>query len=61
MMGYYWRMKSKTNFEYEQFTGALRKVLRVSRDKMKAKLSAEKQEKKQQPKRASDHASRGRD
>ena len=32
--------------EYERFTGALKKVLQVSHEEMKAQLDAEKQEKK---------------
>ena len=54
-------MKSKTDAQYEQFTGALRRVLQVSHDEMKAKLDAEKQEKKRQPKPASGRASRAKD
>lgn len=51
------RMKSKGSDEYTNFSSALRKVLRVSHSEMKAKLDAEKQAKKQQPKQPSAHAS----
>jgi hypothetical protein len=42
--------------EYERFTGALKKVLQVSHDEMKAHLDAEKQAKKQ-PKKPSGRVS----
>ena len=39
-------MTSKQSPEYQRFTGALKKVLQVSREEMKAQLDAEKQQKK---------------
>lgn len=52
---------AKRSPEYENFTGALKKVLQVSHSEMKAKLDAEKQEKKQRPKRTSGRASSEKD
>ncbi len=47
--------------EYERFTGALKKVLQVSHEEMKAQLEAEKQQKKQAKEKSSGHASSARD
>ena len=47
----------KRTSEYERFTGALKKVLQVSHEEMKAKLETEKQQKKRAKGKASDRAS----
>lgn len=51
-------MTLKRRDEYETFTQALDKVLKVSHSEIKAKLDAEKRAKQQQRKRPSGHASR---
>jgi hypothetical protein len=53
-------MKS-TPSEYDRFTGALKKVLRVSHSELKTRLDAEKQAKKQPQKQTSGHASSDKD
>jgi len=54
-------MKSKRSPEYDNFTGALKKVLQVSHSEMKARLDAEKQAKKQQKTQTSAHVSSDKD
>jgi len=55
------KAKPKTSPEYKNFENALRKVLQVSHTEMKARIDAAKQERQQQRKRTSDHASREKD
>ena len=47
--------------EYERFSGALKKVLQVSHEEMKAKLESEKQQKKQAKGKVSGRASSAKD
>lgn len=48
--------------EYERFTGALKKVLQVSHEEMKAQLETEKQQKKPRSRgKVSDRASSAKD
>jgi hypothetical protein len=47
--------------EYATFEAALKKVLSVPRSELKAKLDAERREKKQRGKRPSGHVSRDKD
>ena len=47
-------MNGKRSPEYQRFTGALKQVLQVSHNEMKAQLEAEKQQKKQAKKKTLD-------
>lgn len=49
------------NKEFQNFTGALKKVLQVSHEEMKAKLESEKQQKKLAKGKASGRASSAKD
>ena len=53
--------RMKRTPEYERFTGALKKVLQVSHEEMKAQLETEKQQKKQAKGKVSGRASSARD
>lgn len=54
-------MRLKQSIEYRNFAGALKKVLQVSHEEMKAQLEAEKQQKKRARGKASGRASSVKD
>lgn len=54
-------MKSKRSPEYDNFTGALKKVLQVSHTEMQQRIAEEKKAKATTPRPSSDRASSGKD
>jgi hypothetical protein len=54
-------MKSKPSPEFENFTGALKKVLQVSHSEMQQRIAEEKKAKASTPRPSLDRASSGKD
>jgi hypothetical protein len=53
-------MKSKRSPEYDNFAGALKKVLQVSHTEMQRRIAEEKKAKASKPRPSLDHASSGK-